>query len=165
MTVSSGIFWIDGDPAQGLAIVLRPRGGDWLEDELRRMKHHGIEVLVSLLEEDEASELGLAEERSTAAKLGLIFVSSPIPDRHVPSNTLAFRLFVKGLAENLQAGKRVGVHCRGSIGRATITAACTLSHLGWKTDTALKAIEAARGCTVPDTEEQREWVLAYEALP
>jgi len=164
MKVSSGIFWMDGDPAPGLAIVLRPRGGDWLEDELLRMKRDGIEVLVSLLEEDEAWELGLAEERATAAKLGLTFVSSPIPDRHVPPNTSAFRAFVQGLAEHIQAGKRVGVHCRGSIGRATVTAACTLVHMGWKPDAALKSIEAARGCTVPDTEEQRGWVLAYEAL-
>jgi hypothetical protein len=36
------IFWIQGDPPASLAIVLRPRGGDWLEEELLRMKYGGI---------------------------------------------------------------------------------------------------------------------------
>lgn len=39
------IFWIspsDSSPnAPPLAIVLRPRGGEWLEDELQRFKHGG----------------------------------------------------------------------------------------------------------------------------
>jgi len=57
------------------------------------------------------------------------------------------------------------VHCRGSIGRATVTAACTLIQLGRKPRAALAAIEAARGCAVPDTEEQRSWILSFEAKP
>jgi hypothetical protein len=42
-------------------------------------------------------------------------------------------------------------------------AASILIHLGWKPLQALKAIGAARGCPVPDTPEQRNWILAYEA--
>jgi hypothetical protein len=57
------------------------------------------------------------------------------------------------------------MHCRGSIGRAPVTAACTLVHLGWTPADALKAIEKARGCSLPDTEEQRRWILSYKAEP
>jgi protein-tyrosine phosphatase len=162
-TASSDIFWIDGEPPPGLAIVLRPRGGDWLEDELHRMKRGGIEILVSLLESEEASELGLVEEDSLAAKIGLSYLSHPIPDRHTPPDLAAFRHLVKGLADRLRAGQLIGIHCRGSIGRATVTAACTLIDLGWKPERALMAIEAARGCIVPDTPEQRDWILRYKA--
>jgi protein-tyrosine phosphatase len=59
----------------------------------------------------------------------------------------------------------MGVHCRGSIGRATVTAACTLIHLGWTPQAALSAIQAARGCAVPDTQEQEDWILRYKAKP
>jgi protein-tyrosine phosphatase len=158
----SDIFWINGDPPTGLAIILRPRGDDWLEDELGRMKRGGIEGIVSLLESEEASELGLAEEGTLAAKIGLSYLSHPIPDRHVPPDTAAFRYFVQDLAERLRSGQLIGVHCRGSIGRATLTASCALVHLGWQPQLALEAIEAARGCPVPDTPEQRDWILNYK---
>jgi len=162
---SSYVFWIVGTPPPGLAIVLRPRGGDWLEDELMRMKRDGVQVLVSLLEIDEAEELGLSEEAEMAAQTGLQYLSYPIPDRHTPPDRKEFRRFAEKLAERLHVGQRIGIHCRGSIGRATITAACALIHFGWKPEAALDAIEEARGCAVPDTEEQRRWIIEYEAQP
>jgi len=109
--------------------------------------------------------LGLGEESSLAIKIGLQFLSHPIPDVHVPSSTIAFREFAAGLADRLLAGEHIGVHCRGSIGRSTVTAACALIHLGWTPQAALAAIEAARGCLVPDTLEQRDWILRYKAEP
>ena len=159
------IFWIKGNPPAPLAIVMKPRGGDWLEDDLLRMKREGIETLVSLLENDEADMLALSEERPIAEKIGLRFLSHPIPDVHLPPDTAAFREFVVDLAHRLRTGERMGVHCRGSIGRATVTAACTLIELGWTPHAALAAIEAARGCAVPDTQEQEDWILRYQAKP
>jgi protein-tyrosine phosphatase len=156
------IFWIGEDPRVRLAVVLRPRGSDWLEDELSRMKRNGINVLVSLLEEEEAFELGLSEERLQASQLEMTFLSFPIPDRHIPPDVAAFRDFVTGLADRVHAGEGIGVHCRGSIGRASITSACTLIHLGWEPSAALDAIEETRGCAIPDTAEQRQWILDYK---
>ena len=159
------VFWIEGDPNIALVIVLRPRGGDWLEDELLRMQRSGIETLVSMLEDEEADSLGLPEERKFAEQIGLSFLSYPIPDRTTPSDVAAFRKFAAGLANRLRAKERIGIHCRGSIGRASIAAACALIHLDWNPKAALAAIEAARGCEIPDTDEQRMWILRYEALP
>lgn len=157
------VLWIEGTPPVGLAIVLRPRGDDWLKDELLHMKQSGVETLVSLLEPDEAVWLGLGDEAPLAQAVGMRFLSYPIPDVHVPDDVRTFRAFVAGLADRLRAGERIGVHCRGSIGRSTVTAACTLIHLGWKAKDALKAIQAARGCVVPETEEQLRWILNYKA--
>jgi|SRR5208283_1237700 protein-tyrosine phosphatase len=159
------IFWIKGNSPPPLAVVLRPRGGDWMEDELLRLKREGIRTLVSLLEEDEASSLGLAEEGSVAERIGMQFLSYPIPDVHVPPDTDSFRMFVAELANQLYSGIGVGIHCRGSIGRATVTAACTLIHIGWNPKDALEAIGAARGLAVPDTQEQEDWILSYKQLP
>jgi hypothetical protein len=51
-------FWVETGNQLRLAIVPRPRGGDWLEDELDQMKRAGVDVLVSMLQVDEAAELG-----------------------------------------------------------------------------------------------------------
>ncbi len=125
------IFWIIGDPPAPLAIVPCPFGGRGLESELLRMKRGGIETLVSMLERDEAIYLDLADEGAVAEKIGLQFLSFPIPDTEIPPDTAAFRRFVRGLADRLRGGERIGMHCRGSIGRSTVAAACTLIELGW----------------------------------
>lgn len=159
------VLWVQGDPALALAIVLCPHGDGWLWDELLHIRRSGVETLVSLLEKDEADFLGLAEEGPLAKELGMRFLSYPIPDVHVPANVASFRSFVSGLADRLRTGERIGMHCRGCIGRAPLTAACTLIHLGWEPKAALAAIRAARGYAIPDTEEQLRWILHYKAQP
>jgi protein-tyrosine phosphatase len=161
----STIFWIGSEPRFPLAIVLCPRGDGQLRDDLVELQLGGIQTIVSLLEKDEAAWLGLAHEGKVATHLGLNFLSHPIPDINVPLDAAHFRTFVTALASRLRAGEHIGIHCRGSIGRSSITAACTLIHLGWTASTALAAIEAARGCAVPNTLQQESWILQYKALP
>jgi protein-tyrosine phosphatase len=157
------VFWIEGNLPARLAIVLCPHGDGWLKDTLLHIRRSGVETLVSLLEKKEAAMLGLAKEGALAREAGMQFLSYPIPDVHVPRNVSTFRSFVTGVADRLRAGERIGMHCRGSIGRAPLTAACTLIHLGWKATDALEAIQAARGCMIPDTNEQLHWILDYKA--
>jgi protein-tyrosine phosphatase len=159
------VFWIEGNPPVALAIVLCPCGGRILKDELSEIARSGVQTLVSLLEPGEADWLGLGEEGALAGQLGMNFISYPIQDVHVPANVQTFRTFVSGLADRLRAGERIGMHCRGSIGRAPLTAACTLIHLGWDAKDALAAIRAARGYEIPDTTEQLRWILSYKAQP
>jgi protein-tyrosine phosphatase len=159
------VFWIEGNPPAALAIVLCPRGDAVLRDDLRQIRKGGVETLVSMLEPTEARWLGLGKEGEFVEAAGMRFLSYPIRDTHVPADIATFRTFVKGLADRLRAGERIGMHCRGSIGRAPLTAACTLIHLGWKANDALEAIRAARGYRVPDTEEQLRWILNYKAEP
>jgi protein-tyrosine phosphatase len=164
------IFWIEAPPGASpgftpprLAIVLRPRGGQFLRSELIKFKEAGIRTLVSLMEAREAMAFGLAEEPDIADELGLMFLPYPLRDHSVPTDPVSFRGFVQDLAERLKAGRAVGIHCQGSIGRATVTAACALIHLGWKPAAALAAIQEARGCQVPDMQEQEDWILNYKA--
>jgi hypothetical protein len=42
--------------------MARPRPGDWLEDELLLVSQQHSEVIVSLLEEEEAAELDLNDD-------------------------------------------------------------------------------------------------------
>ncbi len=159
------VFWIEGKPPVPLAIVLCPCGGKILKDELREIARSGVQVLVSLLEPEEADWLGLGEEGALAEKAGMQFLSYPIQDVSVPASMVDFRKFVLELADRLRAGERIGMHCRGSIGRSPLTAACTLIHLDWNAQDALAAIQEARGVDIPDTKDQLRWILNYKAEP
>jgi len=156
------IFWISGNPRPPLAIVLCPRGGRDLYDELQAIQRDGVQTLVSLLEEEQVDMLDLAEEGRLASMMGMQFIFHPLPDHSLPPDEAAFREIVSGIANRLRDGEQVGAHCYGSIGRATMVTACALTHLGWKPRDALAAIEKARGCRVPDTDEQERWILNYK---
>lgn len=159
------IYWIGTRPKVTLAVVSCPRGDSRLRSDLVELKVGGIDTVVSLLEPDEAAWLGLGDEGLMAEEVGLNFISFPIPDANVPLNSVMFQSFVTDLASRVSSGERIGVHCRGSIGRSTVTTACTLIQLGFSAHAALAAVEAARGCAVPDTLEQERWILHYRPLP
>jgi len=142
-----------------IAIVARPRGGDWLCDELNALSREGIDVLVSMLTEEEANELGLHRESEECGAAGIKFVNLPIPDRSVPLDRDAFLHSIEHLAEIVRAGRFLGVHCRASIGRSSVLAVSVLVRLGWDVSKAFCAVESARGCSIPDTPEQRQWVI------
>jgi len=72
------VYWIPGRWPGRLAIVPRPRGGEWLEDEIASLHDAGIDALVSLLEPAEEAHLGLEDEASAATAAGLVFGSFPI---------------------------------------------------------------------------------------
>ena len=142
-----------------IAIVARPRGDDWLCDELNALSREGIDVLVSMLTEEETNELGLHRESEECDAATIKFVNLPIPDRSVPLDRDAFLRAVEQLAEMVRAGRSLGVHCRASIGRSSVLAVSVLVRLGWDVSKAFCAVESARGCSIPDTPEQRQWVI------
>jgi len=114
----------------GLAIVPRPRGDDWLDEEMLALKAAGVDVVVSMLEDAEAAELGLKCEDVAARSASMKFLHFPIPDRAVPSDTRSFECLLSDLEKLQAAGMSVGVHCRACIGRATLTAASLLIRSG-----------------------------------
>jgi protein-tyrosine phosphatase len=154
-------LWIEEAKPSRLAIVLRPRGGEWLQADLEMARDAGIDVLVSLLTPQDSEELGLPDEGRIARQLGMRFISYPILDRCTPSNLASFRELIADLRDQVRAGKSVGAHCRGCIGRATVLIASVMIALGWDADEALRRIERARGFPVPDTPEQLEWILNF----
>ena len=151
-------FWVPGPWAGRLAIVPRPRGGDWLEDEVRAWRAAGIDVVVSLLTSDEAGDLGLNEERAEAEGQGIRFESFPVPDRGVPSSRAGFAELLAGLGRQLDAGRTVAVHCRQGIGRSALVAIGLLVWSGVDPAQAVGTVAAARGRPVPETPDQLRWV-------
>ena len=157
----TGVYWIQHDHQPRLAIVARPDGDERLVDDLLALKSYGIDILVSLLEADEAVYLGLRDEGKFAHLAGMEFISFPMADRTTPENRESFCKLIQRICEEMRTGKRVGVHCRASIGRSTVMTASILIESGWKAVDALDVIAEARGYYVPDTEEQRRWILQF----
>lgn len=157
-----GIYWLPHGQSPRLAIVSRPRGDDWLKDDLAYLKREGIDVLLSMLEPQEAVYLGLQHESEVAGSVGLEFISYPVPDRTTPEDEDGFRRLVARLVRLIGEGKSVGVHCRACIGRSTVVVAAVLIQLGITPTDALALTEGARGCMVPDTPQQRRWILSFK---
>lgn len=152
------------NPAPGrLVIAARPRGGDWLADELAGLRLAGFNVLVCLLTSGEMAELGLSDEAALVQEQGIEFVSLPMPDRGVPPDAASAIHVLDRLHAALADGESIAVHCRQSIGRASLVAASLLVRAGVPVDEAWQGVEAARGLPVPETEEQRAWVAMLTA--
>lgn len=141
-----------------LAIATRPRGGDWLEMDLIRCKREGWSVLVSALEREEQDELGLDAEERTAIAQGLEFRSVPISDRSVPMDG-SFNTSISALLQLLNNGANIAVHCRMGIGRSSLICAALLVAQGEDPEGAWSLVKEARGTDVPDTDEQRLWLI------
>jgi len=154
------VFWIKQRRVR-LGIMPRPRGGNWLGDDLRLLQSGGVDVLVSALTTEEAEELRLNKEAQECSKLGLTFISFPIEDRSLPSDRSKFDSLMDQLLAPAAIGKAVAVHCRAGIGRSSLIAACLLVNIGLSPGDAFCLIEESRCCPVPDTLEQRQWVERY----
>jgi protein-tyrosine phosphatase len=152
------LYWIENSAPGRLAISARPRGGDWLEDEIEGWRKQGIDVVVSLLTQSENEELNLDDEARLSKAKDIQFLSFPIEDRGVPSSSAKVEQLVAQLSPEIQRGKKVAVHCRQGIGRSSLISAALLITSGEDIDQALRAISKARGLEVPETAEQRKWL-------
>ncbi len=117
--MSTKIYWI----VETIGIMPRPRGNEWLEDEIIAYKKQGAGVIVSLLEQHEITELGLRQEKELCEKYAIQFIHFPIPDRSLPPKSRQTEEFIHTLS---QLTTRVLIHCRMGIGRSTIIAASIL---------------------------------------
>ena len=155
------LYRIEGSWLGRLAIVPRPRGVDWLEDEIQAWRRAGLEVVVSLLNAEEETDLNLTAEADLSRANGLLFVSLPLVDRSVPESLLAFTEQLAQLVELLAQGKNIGVHCRQGIGRAALVVIGLLIFSGLDVPVAIERVSSARGCAVPETPEQRQFLFAF----
>lgn len=158
------VFWIVDGKAGALGIMARPSGGELLGEELLALRNTGVSALVSLLTPDEQRELDLCDERLLCEKHQIEFLAIPVADRQVPCDSTAYCQLAVLLSGYLAEGRRIVVHCRMGVGRAALMAAGILVAQGTTVDDAFLRIGSARGCSVPDTEEQREWLSGIAHL-
>ena len=119
------LFTISRGGRGRLSTMTRPRGGDWLTDELDDLAMAGVSVMVSLLSDAEAAELDLIHEADAAQAAGIEFHRLPTPDRQVPDREATLALG-RLLLQRLSDGASVALHCREGIGRSSTLAAAVL---------------------------------------
>ncbi len=142
--------------------MARPRGDDWLEDEIANLKRQKIGLLVSLLENEETYELGLQKEEQICKTNGIEFINFPIVDRDTPKTNDKTDLLISDLTNKLKNGLSTVIHCRMGIGRSSIIAASILLQAGLKAETIIEDISKVRGLKVPDTDKQLQWLKARQ---
>ena len=155
------IYWLKEIEPIRLAIMPKPRSGEWLADEIAGYSVDGVSVLVSLLESQEIYELGLGDEARLCQEHSIEFISYPIADRHVPLSVELTRELVADLIGKLHTGQGVAIHCRAGIGRSGIIAAWILIKLGFTVEHAFSMLSVARRTKVPDTAAQKDWVIKH----
>jgi protein-tyrosine phosphatase len=142
-------------------LAARPRGGEWLEDEIAAWRREGVDIVLSLLTSDEERDLDLAAEETAARSHGVRFFRFPIEDRQTPDSELELSRSLEKLDAELSAGRNVVVHCRQGIGRTGLFSACLLVGKGVNPEDAVQRLSAARGAPIPETPAQRRWIDRY----
>jgi protein-tyrosine phosphatase len=162
--VSTKLHWVEGPWPGKLALAARPRGGDWLDDEMAKWRGGGVNAVVSLLTSEEEQDLDLVREEAAVKAQGMKFVSFPILDRQVPNSETEMTAILERIDAQLLAGRNVVVHCRQGIGRTGLVGACLLVTKGVNPEEALNSLSVARGNPLPETAEQRRWIDHYAAI-
>lgn len=142
-----------------LAAMAKPVPGEFIEEEFKGIANEGINQIVSLLEKSEEYSVGLSREEALTIRNGMQFVSYPIQDMCLPASLASFSSFTREIYNQITDGVNTVVHCRAGIGRTGLVTAAVLLHSGMEPEEAFSLVSEKRGIVVPDTEEQRNWLV------
>ncbi len=145
--------------------MAKPASGEQIDLEFKNIADQGINTIVSLLEADESAAVGLQEEETLAKRNGMAFHAFPIKDFGFPASKEQFKSFSKSLFIAASGGENIVIHCRAGIGRSGLVTAGVLLHNQYEPLDAFSHISNKRGETVPETDEQKKWLLEnYEYI-
>lgn len=135
-----------------LAGSAHPGSGEALRRELQALAdQEAIGAVVSLTE--------TPLDRSAAEAAGMAYLHEPIPDFGVPTPEAADRI-VDFVADQIEAGRRVLVHCGAGYGRTGLALACCLADRGSAPEQALQTLRRLRPGSV-ETREQERFVIEW----
>ncbi len=144
--------------------------GVWDRDlaaDLRRLREeYSADILVSLVEDFELTELGIGDIAAECARAGIALLRFPIRDVSVPASPEAFAALVETIAAEIKRGRTVVVHCKGGLGRAGLTAACTAqaaTDFRLSAADSITAVRQTRPGTI-ETREQEDFVRDFGQL-
>ena len=152
------IFWINKFNKGILGMMPKPNGGGVLTEEIKILKNNKVDCLVCLIEYSEMQELGLLVEEESCKKAAIDFIHFPTKDFQLPEEKAYFSL-LNNLTERLEKNQKIVIHCRAGIGRTGTVAAGLLLKNKIHTTDVFEFLSTVRTCEVPDTKEQRDWVL------
>lgn len=153
-----GLTFAPGKRAAGLVV-----GGAWRRDldlDLARLReHHGVDLLVSLMEAHEYEALGVPDLLERAREHGMRVRHLPIADTNVPTPGQADDVahLVQEIRGALQLGQRVVVHCRGGLGRTGTIVALVVASYGHAPGRAVALVRDAQPAAI-ENERQEAYV-------
>jgi ADP-ribosylglycohydrolase/protein-tyrosine phosphatase len=143
-------------------------GPPWHRDlavDLDRLAEgHGVDVLVSLVEDAELGHLHIPHLVAEAEARGIAVLRLPVRDCDVPGDPARAAQVAQAALSLARAGRRVVFHCRGGLGRAGTLAACTLRAAGLPADAAMARVRAVRPGAI-ETPGQERFVAAFHPQP
>ncbi|MEN8174247.1 MAG: cyclin-dependent kinase inhibitor 3 family protein [Pseudomonadota bacterium] len=143
--------------------------GSWdrdLASDLEVIAGWGAQALVSLMEDHEFEELGVAALPEGAAERGIDWVHLPIPDGSIPEPGFEMAWATRGtmLRRWLTAGQSIVLHCKGGLGRTGMIAARLLVEFGVEPAEAVRQVRYARPGTI-ETPAQEQYVYQWVPVP
>jgi len=136
---------------------------------LRRFLESGVTCFIDLTEPDETPAYETLLPFATPAGRRIEYLREPIVDHGVPASRETMARIVSMLDAALASDHLVYLHCRAGIGRSAMAAACWLAERAGDADRALaqladawpQAAQSRFWPRVPETEQQRQFVLAW----
>ena len=133
------------------------------DTDMKRLQSQGMTRLFGLMPEYELKQYKASELLTKSDKYGIRYEHCGWTDRSIPDNP-GFIDAINLATECLNRGEKIGVHCRGGLGRTGTFAGCVLAKLNWHIDDIIEALHDARGRLCPETEEQKVFIRAYAAI-
>jgi len=158
------IYWINSFEEGNLGMMPRPRGNDWLANEIKILDQLGVDMVVSLLEHQEEVALNIEKESELCQKCNIQYVNFPIQDRGVPQDITSFLQLISIIDQKLKEDKKIVIHCRMGIGRTSLVVAGVLINNGHKAEGIFESLTEIRTLAVPDTDEQIKWIETNENI-
>lgn len=132
-----------------------------LAQDLDRLRHHyHTDVLVSLIEAPELTQLNIADLFAEVEQRGMRSRWFPIPDFGTPESLAALVSLVEKIWVDVNQGQTVVVHCKGGLGRSGLVIACCLTNLGYSAAEAFTIVRQTRSGSV-ETQAQEEFVQQF----
>ncbi|HEX9139731.1 MAG TPA: ADP-ribosylglycohydrolase family protein [Steroidobacteraceae bacterium] len=158
-------YWVVPGKLLAGEYPLGRKGGDE-RLRLEQLVAAGVSLFVDLTEPDECSPY------ESLLPDGASYVRLPVADQSVPDDEIMQRIQAE-IAAAIGTGQCVYVHCRAGIGRTGTAVGCFLSEQGLEPGSALtrlnelwqQSARAASWPTVPQTEEQAEYIRRWRRRP
>jgi protein-tyrosine phosphatase len=137
-----------------------------IESVWHQIERETVGAIVCLAEKEEIHEKSF--EYARALEAGIVPCSVlrfEIPDRGAPEDRRAFWTLAGNVAQRLQLGEAVLIHCAGGVGRTATFAICVLLALGESASSARNVVSRA-GSTVETAPQSNlvSWCAAQMSI-
>lgn len=128
---------------------------------IEQLQTASVDRVVNLTSQEEWMKTHGDKQQDLYREKGIEYTHYPIEDYGVPLDVNSFTDLVNTLHKQLTAGKHIGIHCIGGIGRSGLLTAALLNKQGFGIHKVFDYMSSYRGRNMPDTAQQISWFKEY----